>query len=230
MSALDPDLLIRAYSAGIFPMADGRDVDDVYWVEPKRRGIIPLDGFHVPHSLAKLLRRDVFEHRIDTEFTDVMRRCAAPGPDRPQSWINDPIIAGYTELHRRGLAHSVECWADGKLVGGLYGVALGGAFFGESMFTTVRDASKAALAHLVARLKFGGFTLLDTQFVTPHLTGFGAVEVSRETYRGALSAALGVAADFGAFGSATGSLALPGTMVSGPVSGKRIMQLLTQTS
>lgn len=211
-------------------MGDGRDVDDVYWVEPKRRGVIPLSGFHLSHSLGKLLRQEVFEHRIDTAFTEVMRRCAAPGPGRFESWINDPILGAYSELHTRGLAHSVECWRDGELVGGLYGVSLGGAFFGESMFTKARDASKAALAHLVARLRFGGFTLLDTQFVTPHLAGFGAVEVSRAVYRGALSEALGVVANFAALGSPTGSLDLSGTMVSGPVSGKRIAQLLTQTS
>ena len=229
MAALDPDLLIRAYSAGIFPMGDARDVDDVYWVEPKRRGIIPLEGFHLSHSLAKLLRRDMFEHRTNSAFTEVMRRCAAPGPGRLESWINDPILTAYTELHARGLAHSVECWRGGALVGGLYGVSLGGAFFGESMFTITRDASKAALAHLVARLKFGGFKLLDTQFVTPHLAGFGAIEISRDAYRGALSDALGVTADFGALG-ATESFDLPGTMVSGPTSGKVIAQFLTQTS
>ncbi len=229
MTALDPDLLIRAYSAGIFPMGDARDIDDVYWVEPKRRGIIPLEGFHLPHSLAKLLRHETFEHRVDTAFTEVMRACAAPAPGREDSWINEPIVAAYTQLHKRGLAHSVECWASGKLVGGLYGVSLGGAFFGESMFTRVRDASKAALAHLVARLRFGRFFLLDTQFVTPHLAGFGAVEISREAYRGLLSVALAVDADFGALDSGSG-LDLPGTMVSGPVSGKLIVQLLTQTS
>ena len=211
-------------------MGDTRDVDDIYWVEPKRRGVLPLSGFHLSRSLAKLLRQDCYEHRINTAFAEVMTRCAAPGAGRPESWINPPIIAAYTALHDRGLAHSVECWRDGMLVGGLYGVALGGAFFGESMFTLSRDASKAALAHLVARLSFGGFTLLDTQFLTPHLARFGATEISRDAYRGKLAAALGIASDFGALDGATGSLDLPGTMVSGPVSGKRIVQLLTQTS
>lgn len=211
-------------------MGDARDVDDVYWVEPKSRGVLPLSEFHLSRSLAKLLRREVFEHRVNTAFTEVMQRCAAPGTGRQESWINPPIVAAYTALHHRGLAHSVECWRDGILVGGLYGVALGGAFFGESMFTSQRDASKAALAHLVARLGYGGFTLLDTQFLTPHLASFGAVEISRAAYRGALTVALGVASDFTALDGAAGSLDLPGTMVSGPTSGKRIVQLLTQTS
>lgn len=228
MRALDPGLLVRAYSAGIFPMGDDRAANGVYWVEPKRRGVIPLDGFHLSRSLAKLLRREGVEHRVDTDFAAVMRACAAPAPGRPESWINDAILDAYAALHARGLAHSVECFADGALVGGLYGVSLGGAFFGESMFTRTRDASKMALAHLIARLRAGGYRLLDTQFLTPHLASLGAVEIPRVAYLGRLSAALPVAGDFGAIDG--GGLGFDAPIVSGPVSGKRIVQLLTQTS
>ena len=232
MSPLSPELLVRAYSAGMFPMGDSREDDSVFWVEPKRRGLIPLDSFHLSRSLAKTLRRETFEHRIDSDFAAVMHACAADAPGRENSWINAPIVEAYSGLHKAGLAHSVECWANGTLVGGLYGVALGGAFFGESMFSRARDASKAALAHLIARLRIGGYVLLDTQFVTPHLTSFGAVEVERDVYRGLLSAALGVATDFGALDgfAASAALARPDPMVSGPLSGKLIAQLLTQTS
>lgn len=217
MSApLDPDLLIRAYAAGVFPMADDADAEDVFWVEPRRRGVLPLDHFHLSRSLAKTLKQERFEHRVDTAFDTVVSACA----DRDGTWINGQIRTGYSKLHERGLAHSVECWANDELVGGLYGVRLAGAFFGESMFTRRTDASKAAFAHLVARLRVGRFTLLDTQFLTDHLASLGAVDVSKARYRTLLDAALNIDADFDQLTET----------VSGPVSGKDIVQLLTQTS
>lgn len=236
MQPLDPDLLLRAYAAGIFPMADGRDAAELFWVEPKKRGVLPLDDFHLPRSLAKLLRQERFELTADRAFDDVMRACAAPGPGagREESWINGPILDGYSRLHRLGFAHSLECWVDGELAGGLYGVKLGAAFFGESMFTRVRDASKVALAHLIARMRVGGFRLLDTQFLTEHLARFGAIEVPRAAYRSSLDSALSVDGDFFALDALAAGLApdaaRPATMVSGPISGKLIAQLLTQTS
>lgn len=227
---LDPELLLRAYSIGIFPMAESRTSADVFWVEPKERGIFPLDDFHLSRSLAKTLRQERFEHSIDRAFDTVVDACAAPSAGRSDTWINDQIAAAYKLLHRIGHAHSVECWQDGELVGGLYGVRIGGAFFGESMFSRVRDASKVALAHLVARLGLGGFSLLDSQFLTEHLASLGAVEIPREAYLQLLGGAIGVSdADFGALDAAFES-DLPTTSVSGPVSGKRIAQLLTQTS
>lgn len=235
MSTLDPDLLIRAYMVGVFPMADSRAAPDVFWVEPKRRGILPLDEFHLPRSLAKLIRSERFAVTVDRCFADVMRACAEPQPDRPETWINDLILSNYQALFERGRAHSVECWLDGRLAGGLYGVHLNGAFFGESMFTRVRDASKVALAHLVARLKTGGFRLLDTQFLTDHLARFGTIEIDRKRYQSALSEALSVSGDFFALDAADAVDDAAGrgeetTTVSGPASGKRIVQLLTQTS
>lgn len=231
MHPLDPDLLLRAYAAGIFPMADARDADELFWVEPRKRGVLPLDGFHLPRSLARLLRRDRFELTADRAFAEVMRACAAPAKGRSDTWINESILDGYTRLHRLGFAHSLECWQDGVLVGGLYGVKLGAAFFGESMFTRARDASKIALAHLIARLRIGGFQLLDTQFLTAHLERFGAIEVPRAAYRSLLDTALSSAGDFFALDVlAAAGEARPATMVSGPISGKLIAQLLTQTS
>ena len=185
---LDADLLLRAYAAGIFPMADSADADEVFWVDPEERGIIPLDGFHLARSLRKTIRDDLFSITCDRDFPGTMRGCAEATEERPKTWINADIIAAYTELHRRGHAHSVEAWRDGALAGGLYGVTLGGAFFGESMFSRVTDASKVALAHLVARLRLGRFTLLDVQFITPHLARFGAVTISRARYRRMLAA------------------------------------------
>lgn len=229
MSArLDPDLLLRAYRLGAFPMADSVDADDVFWVEPRKRGIIPLNGFHLSRSLAKTVRQDRFDVTVDRDFGGVMRACAAAAPDRDESWINGTILDAYGALHGRGNAHSVECWQDGVLVGGLYGVKLGAAFFGESMFSRVRDASKVALVHLVARLRAGGFRLLDTQFLTAHLAGFGAVEVPRSVYRVQLEGALAGTGDFFALDSVLA--ARPATTVSGPTAGKLIVQLLTQTS
>ena len=230
---LDPDLLLHAYRIGAFPMADSVDAPDVYWVEPRLRGIIPLDGFHLSRSLAKTVKQERFEVTVDTDFAGVMRACAASAPGREDSWINATILEAYAVLHARGNAHSVECRVDGELVGGLYGVKLGAGFFGESMFSRARDASKVALAHLVARLRVGGFRLLDTQFLTSHLGGLGAVEISRAAYRLQLEGALSVPGDFFALDAMAGALpadALPATTVSGPVAGKLIVQLLTQTS
>ena len=237
MTALDPDLLLRAYSVGVFPMANTRDAGDVFWVEPKRRGVLPLDGFHLSRSLAKTLRSDRFTVTVDTVFAEVVARCAEPTPDRPDTWINPDIERAYAELHRRGYCHSVETWFDRELVGGLYGVRLGAAFFGESMFSRMRDASKIALAHLVARLRAGNFRLLDCQFLTDHLASLGTIEIDRQTYVALLDAALGLgsasaggasgAADFFAIGRGAGADA---AIVSGPISGWRIVQLLGQTS
>jgi leucyl/phenylalanyl-tRNA--protein transferase len=179
---LTPDILLRAYAEGLFPMAERRDDPTLYWVSPELRGIIPLDGFHVPRRLARTVRSHRFIVTSDTAFAQVMGECAAPAPGREQSWINDEILRLYTALAASGHAHSVECWRGGTLVGGLYGVQLGGAFFGESMFSRERDASKVALVHLVEMLKTGGFTLLDTQFLTAHLAGFGALEIPRAEY------------------------------------------------
>jgi leucyl/phenylalanyl-tRNA--protein transferase len=206
MLTLTPDLLLEAYAAGIFPMAESAEDPELFWVDPVRRGIIPLDAFHVPRRLRRTMRGGGFEIRCDTVFAEVMRGCAAASSDRPQTWINEEIIALYTALFRRGAAHSVEAWHEGKLVGGLYGVHIGAAFFGESMFSRVTDASKIALVHLVARLRQGGFTLLDTQFVTRHLERFGAIEISRRDYHARLKAALRHKAQF--------VLALPGDPLS----------------
>ena len=190
MIALTPELLLRAYAAGIFPMAETADDPDVFWVDPEQRGILPLDGFHLPRRLARTLRQEVFDVRCDAAFEAVVRGCAEPTPQRPKTWINEEIVRLYAALHRLGFAHSVETWRGGELVGGLYGVALGAAFFGESMYSRVTDASKVALAQLVARLRLGGFRLLDTQFVTDHLQQFGAVEISRAQYHRRLTAAI----------------------------------------
>ena len=187
---LTPDILLRAYAAGIFPMAESADDPELFWVDPTKRGILPLDRFHVPRRLQRVLRRDVFAVRVDTAFAAVMRRCAAASERRPCTWINDEIVRLYTALAERGAAHSVECWQEGELVGGLYGVSLGAAFFGESMYSRVTDASKVALVHLVARLRLGGYQLLDTQFLTPHLARFGVIEISRARYHRRLAEAL----------------------------------------
>ena len=196
MSVLTPDLLLRAYAAGIFPMAEAADDPEVFWVDPEQRGILPIEGFHLPRRLRRRLRQDAFELRCDSAFEAVVRGCAEPRIDRPKTWINEEIVQLYGSLYRSGFAHSVEAWRESELVGGLYGVALGGAFFGESMFSRVSDASKVALAHLVARLKLGGFRLLDTQFVTEHLPQFGAIEISRGQYHRRLAQALTVKAYF----------------------------------
>ncbi|PSC05801.1 leucyl/phenylalanyl-tRNA--protein transferase [Alsobacter soli] len=208
---ITPELLLRAYACGIFPMAESADDPALYWVEPRERGVIPLDEFNVPSRLARTVRSDRFEIRVDSDFDAVIAGCAEPAPDRRQTWINRRIRELYGALFDLGWAHTVECWREGRLVGGLYGVRLGAAFFGESMFHRERDASKVALVHLVARLRAGGFRLLDTQFVTPHLATFGALEVPRREYRKLLDNATATEADFEAwpkFPSPSGAQAL----------------------
>jgi leucyl/phenylalanyl-tRNA--protein transferase len=241
---LDPDLVLRAYAMGVFPMAEHRHDPSVFWVEPRQRAILPLDGFRLSRSLRKTIVHDRFRITADTAFGDVIALCAQAAPDRADTWINRPIEQVFVELHRRGFAHSVECWDGERLVGGLYGLALGRAFFGESMVSRARDASKVAIAALVARLRVGGFTLLDCQFMTEHLASLGAIEVPRERYLSLLSDSLGegsaglasgaacVSADFGALdlAAAPRSSDAPAPTTSPPVSGKVIAQLLTQTS
>jgi len=204
------DDLIRCYQRGLFPMADSQFDTDFYLVDPQRRGVIPLDAFHVPHRLARTVRGDRFNVTIDQEFAGVIAACAASKPGRLETWINAPIERLYGQLHAQGLAHSIEVReAGGELVGGLYGVSLGGAFFGESMFSRRRDVSKIALTHLVGRLIAGGYRLLDTQFLTDHLTQFGAVEIGRAEYHRRLAAALTVDGDFYRLGDgAAGALVL----------------------
>lgn len=196
MNPLTPEILLRAYAFGVFPMAEGRNQREVYWVDPKERGVLPLEKFHLPRRLARTVRQHRFEIRCDTAFGAVVDGCAEPGAGRPDTWINGEIRRLSLKLYEMGFAHTVECWRDGALVGGLYGVALGGAFFGESMFSRERDASKVALVHLVARLRLGGFLLLDTQFVTEHLQRFGAIEIPREEYRTRLAQAIAAPARF----------------------------------
>ena len=196
MLRLTPDILVRAYTAGVFPMAESADDTELFWVDPRRRGILPLDAFHVARRLRRVVRQRIFEIRCDNAFEDVIRACAEASEKRPNTWINDEIVGLYTALFTRGAAHSVESWRDGKLVGGLYGVSLGAAFFGESMFSAETDASKVALVHLVARLRLGGFRLLDTQFLTPHLARFGGIEISRRHYHRLLAEALSSRAVF----------------------------------
>jgi len=239
---IDPDMLLRAYAIGVFPMSDGRETDDVFWVEPKWRAILPIEGFRLSRSLRKTLRSGDFEVTADRAFGEVVRRCA----ERDETWINRTIEESFAELHRLGRAHSIECWQGGELAGGLYGVALGAAFFGESMFSSRRDASKVALAWLVARLKVGGYRLLDCQFMTEHLRSLGAVEISQQDYVAVLASAvggLGWGAD-GVAGAGAGErgegaefgaldrllAADPARTVDAPASGCVIAQLLTQTS
>ena len=197
MSELRPDTLLCAYSVGIFPMANDRHDREIFWVEPRRRGILPLEAFHVPKSLRKVIRRGVYEVTVDRDFAGVIRACAEPTPARPRTWLNDELIEAYCDLHAAGHAHSVESWREGELVGGLYGVSMGAAFFGESMFSRGRDASKVALVRLVERLKAGGFLLLDSQFMTEHLRRFGGIEIDRGLYRRLLRQALLANARFG---------------------------------
>ena len=187
---ITPELLLRAYSIGLFPMADSADDPELFWVEPDMRGVIPLDGFHVSRSLARTIRRKPFDIRFDTAFDAVVAACAEAAPDRPSTWINAKIKSLYGTLHRMGHAHSVEAWEGDTLVGGLYGVSLGAAFFGESMFSRRTDASKICLVHLVERLKERGFRLLDTQFTTEHLKTFGAIDVPKIEYEDMLAGAL----------------------------------------
>ena len=205
MRTLTPDLLLCAYASGLFPMANDRDDPTIHWIDPRRRGIIPLDRLHVPRSLQKVIHRKTFEVRTDTAFDAVIRSCAEIRADRPRTWLNDELIDLYCELYSRRYAHSVECWIGDRLAGGVYGISLGGAFFGESMFSRERDASKVALVALVDRLNDGGYQLLDTQFITDHLRQFGAVEISRDAYHRRLRRALKVVAVFHSDGGAVPS-------------------------
>ena len=218
---LTPALILRAYSCGLFPMAESKAERDVFWVDPETRGVIPLDGFHVPRRLARTVRAGRFRVTVNRDFPRVVRGCARRTGRRPESWINGTIFEAYCALHRQRHAHSVEAWQEDTLVGGLYGVSLGAAFFGESMFSAERDASKVALVHLVARLRAGGFTLLDTQFVTSHLTRFGAVEMPRAHYLSQLSDALTQPATFYPAGFSDAALS---------VSGEASVQASTQMS
>lgn len=238
---IDPFLLLRAYAIGVFPMADDRDAESVYWVEPKNRAIMPLDGLHISRSLAKTIRSERFQVSVNEDFQGVVRLCAQSAPDRPTTWINHQIEESFAHLHRLGFAHSVECREDGELVGGLYGVALGRAVFGESMFSRRSDASKVALAWLVARMRVAGCTLLDCQFMTGHLRSLGAIEISRDAYQSLLASALSdvsLTDESALFSAGPGSEAVrafapdfpPASTVSGPVSGQVIAQLLTHTS
>src|SRR5438874_359246 len=217
-SEITPEVLLRAYACGIFPMAESADDPTLFWVEPEMRGVIPLDGFRVSSRLARTVRADAFTVTVDTAFKAVIAGCAAPQEGRDDTWINKRIRDLYIGLYGLGHCHSVEVWQDGDLVGGLYGVSLGRAFFGESMFHRARDASKVALVHLVARLKAGGFRLLDTQFVTDHLRTFGAIEVPRRQYHKLLEAALAGEGDFAALGTLH---PLPGAQVLAQLAAER---------
>jgi len=238
---LDPALVLGAYSVGVFPMADSRDAPSIYWVEPRRRAILPLDKFHLSRSLRKVIVADHFRITVDQAFGRILRLCAEAASDRPETWINRSIEHAFERLHDMGHAHSVECWIGDELVGGLYGLAIGRAFFGESMVSRVPNASKVAIAALVARLRVGGFDLLDCQFMTDHLASLGAVEISRGDYMALLTAALGAAGasssperartgDFAAF-DRLGAVDVDGDEAgAGSTPGKLIAQLLVQTS
>lgn len=189
MRGFGADELLDCYARGVFPMAEGRDDPRIFLLEPDERGILPLTDVHIPRSLKKSVRQDIYDVTVNLRFEDVVAQCATSAPGREETWINDDIRRLYTDLHHLGHAHSIECWRDDKLVGGLYGVTLGAAFFGESMFSTARDASKVALIHLVARLQAGRYKLLDTQFMTEHLTQFGGQTIAREKYRSRLETA-----------------------------------------
>lgn len=240
MDRLDPQLVLGAYSIGVFPMADARDARSVYWVEPRRRAVLPIGAFRPSRSLRKTIASDRFRVTADTAFPHVLRLCAESAEDRPDTWINGAIEEVFGRLHALGFAHSVECWDGDDLVGGLYGMAIGRAFFGESMVSRRTDASKVALAWLVARLRAGGYTLLDCQFQTAHLASLGAVEIDRSAYMTLLDAAL--SGSTGAGASVADSLpagdwraldrlvGADSVSVSGPASGKLIAQLLVQTS
>jgi len=191
-----PELMLRAYRSGLFPMAETRRGDRLYWLDPEQRGILPLDGFHLPRRLLRTTLSGLYAVHADRDFAGVIAACATPAEGREDTWINRDIERLFTALHHQGHAHSVEAWQDGQLVGGLYGVVLGGVFFGESMFSQARDASKVALVHLVARLRLGGFQLLDTQWVTSHLAQFGAKEIPRNAYRARLEDAISRTATF----------------------------------
>ena len=247
MTAINPEELLLAYRLGIFPMAESRNAKDVLWVRPHERCILPLDRFHVPRRLAETIKSDRYKVTFNAAFGEVIRGCAESKPDRRDTWINPPIVDVFTMLHARGLAHSVEVWFGEELVGGLYGLSLASAFFAESKFSRMRDASKVALVHLAARLKAGGYTLLDAQFPNPHLDQFGAAVVTEERFQGLLAQALSREADFygrsgglppvgaAAGGTSTGAFAGGGGRSEGNASfaagpGWSVLQLITQTS
>ena len=236
MSAINPEELLLAYRLGIFPMAESRHAQDVLWVRPHERGILPLDKFHVPRRLARVVRSNRFEVKVDTAFEQVIYACAESQPDRRETWINDAIIDVFMALHHRGFAHSVETWQEDRLVGGLYGLSLGAAFFAESKFSRVTDASKVALVHLAARLKAGGYTLLDAQFPNPHLNQFGAATVTEERFQFMLSEALTRPGDFYAFGKSGTEIASAPTrrpqVISAnvdPAAGSAVLHVIGQT-
>lgn len=216
MTEITPELLLQAYRQGIFPMAESADDPEIFWVAPEQRGVIPLKSFHVPKKLAQTIRRQTFEVTCDKAFAQVIRACAEAATGRETTWISNRLIELYEALHRLGVAHSIECWQGGELAGGLYGVAVGGAFCGESMFHHRTDASKVALTYLVARLRYGGFQLLDTQFITPHLARFGAVEIPHNQYIALLKSALAARGDF--------------YLLDEAAAPEAILQLTTQTS
>ena len=258
MSVIDPEELLLAYQLGIFPMAESRFAEEVLWIRPRERGVLPLNRFHVPKRLQRTIRAEPYRIRVNTAFGAVIRGCASTGPDRGDTWINPAIIEVFESLHLRGYAHSVECWEEDELAGGVYGLALGGAFFAESKFSRRTDASKIALVHLAARLKFGGYRLLDAQFPNPHLTQFGAISVPERRFAELLEDALakpanfyaldqswsgagGVAAAGGAAGGVgdSGAGARPGgtpvgatgaIAVDSNVSGASVLQVITHTS
>lgn len=214
--SITPHVVLKAYACGIFPMAESAEDPTIYWIEPRERGILPLDEFHLPRRLARAVRQRDYEIRVDHDFEAVVSGCAEPGPGRRKTWINSEIRRLYRDLFEIGHVHTVEVWRDGSLTGGLYGVSLGAAFFGESMFHRERDASKIALVHLVARLRAGGFELLDTQFVTEHLKRFGAIEIPRKRYQRMLEQAIVKPADF--------------SQLPIPSSSDDVLQLVNQTS
>lgn len=216
MSDLNADMLLRAYALGVFPMGESRDDPTLFWVDPQNRGILPLDDFHLSRRLARTVRQMPYKVTRDTAFRAVVKACASPRSGSSDTWINTRISELYGTLHNRGHAHSVECWQGANLVGGLYGVSLGAAFFGESMFSSATDASKIALTYLIARLRSGGYQLLDIQFLTEHLSQFGAVEIPRDRYRKLLAVAVSVEADF--------------TLMPDDLPGQDVAQLSTQTS
>jgi leucyl/phenylalanyl-tRNA--protein transferase len=238
VNRINPEELLLAYRLGIFPMAESRQSEEVLWIRPHERGIIPLETFHVPRRLARVVRSGRFTVTADQAFTEILLGCAESRPDRRETWINDAIIEVFEALFRRGLAHSIEVWRGGELVGGLYGLAIGGAFFAESKFSREREASKVALVHLAARLIAGGFKLLDAQFPNPHLDQFGATTVTEERFQQMLNQALAVSANFyclpaggGAVGAGVAGVP-PGTADGGGAAraGSSVLQVITQTS
>lgn len=234
MSSINPEELLLAYRLGIFPMAESRNAEEVLWIRPHERGIIPLKTFHVPRRLARVVRSDRFTVTVDRAFSEVIHGCAESRPDRRDTWINDAIIEVFETLYHRGIAHSIEVWRGESLKGGLYGLAIGGAFFAESKFSREKEASKVALVHLAAHLKAGGFKLLDAQFPNPHLDQFGAIAVSEERFQQLLSEALAVNPTFylpGESGAAAGGASTGVPVASaGGLAGSSVLQLITQTS